>query len=767
MTVSRATRDVVTTQLLEAKLQPVLPRPGIVDRDRVVTAILARPAPPVVALMAPAGYGKTTVLAQWAARERRPVAWLTLDAVDNDPAIFIAYLGAALQRILPDELGLDTIRPTSRERILASSVPRLLAALHRGPATGLLVLDDVHRLEDRTCLDALTAFVDHLPPRFRVALSGRTEPGIPMARLRAQRVLLEVGPAELALDEQEASALTAAAGRQLSPPEVHELVTRTEGWAAGIYLATLARGRGEADGGIASVSGADRYIAAYLRSELEWASDPDDLRFLTRTSLLDGVAGPVAERVSGLPSAADRLQRLARRNLLIQEVGDEDGSYRYHKLLRDFLGAELERIEPGATPAVHRLASAWYEEAGDIDRAFDHAIAGGDVDAAARIASESSETLYRHGRLATLERWLGAFPDGFADRHGPLAVLATWVYLLTGHSDAALRSLDAANRSTAADGSTAFHVQRSILRALAAVNGPREMLADAAFAVDASPDGPWRHQALWMMGAAQLLLGNTGDAERWLTAAVADGRQIGAVAVSPMAMLAGVALRARDVERAENLIRDARERIRRASYEEVVISLPVYAVGARLAAQRGDMRSARDQLVRAQLVRPLAGHMSPWMTVFSLLELARAYLAVSDPAGAQLAVREAEAIVRIRPALGTLTDEVIEVRKRLAGATSTLAGSSTLTAAELRVLPLLPTYLSFAEIADRLQVSRNTVKTHAMSIYGKLWASSRGEAVERAVELGLLEPYPGLEPPRAYGSGPAGAGDDLADELGA
>jgi LuxR family maltose regulon positive regulatory protein len=146
--------------------------------------------------------------------------------------------------------------------------------------------------------------------------------------------------------------------------------------------------------------------------------------------------------------------------------------------------------------------------------------------------------------------------------------------------------------------------------------------------------------------------------------------------------------------------------------------------------------------------------------VDALLELARAYLAVSDTAGAQTAVREAEAIVRVRPALGVLVDELVELRGRVGGAADALAGSSTLTSAELRVLPLLPTYLSFQDIADRLGISRNTVKTHAMSIYAKLWASSRGEAVERAVELGLLEPYPGLVP-----AGSAGAQLD-ADEAG-
>jgi LuxR family maltose regulon positive regulatory protein len=165
---------------------------------------------------------------------------------------------------------------------------------------------------------------------------------------------------------------------------------------------------------------------------------------------------------------------------------------------------------------------------------------------------------------------------------------------------------------------------------------------------------------------------------------------------------------------------------------------------ARISIHLGDQVRGREGLVRAQLVRPLANHSAPWFSVDALLELCRAYLALSDPAGAQQTLREAERIIRRRPALGTLTSDLVTARKLLESSSTTLAGSSTITTAELRVLPLLPTYLSFQEIADRLMISRNTVKTHAMSIYGKLWATSRGEAVERAIEIGLLEAYPAL-----------------------
>jgi LuxR family maltose regulon positive regulatory protein len=225
---------------------------------------------------------------------------------------------------------------------------------------------------------------------------------------------------------------------------------------------------------------------------------------------------------------------------------------------------------------------------------------------------------------------------------------------------------------------------------------------------------------------------------------VAAGAAASGTAMVAMAKRSSIAMSRGDWLAAEAHARQARVLLETARYGEIVASLIVYAVGARVAIHRGDLVRGREDLVRAQLVRPLATHVAPWFAVDALLELARAYLAISDPAGAQAVVREAERIVRQRPDLGTLTTDLIAVRGQLAGTASTLAGSSTLTGAELRVLPFLPTYLSFQEIGERLFISRHTVKTQAMSIYGKLQASSRGEAVERAIELGLLEPFHGL-----------------------
>jgi LuxR family maltose regulon positive regulatory protein len=251
--------------------------------------------------------------------------------------------------------------------------------------------------------------------------------------------------------------------------------------------------------------------------------------------------------------------------------------------------------------------------------------------------------------------------------------------------------------------------------------------------------------ALFLLGSAHLQRGDVDAADAAFRDSAATAPAVGGASPIAVAKRASIAIGRGDWKAAETLARESRKILTGAHLEELVSAIVVYAVGARVAFHLGDVAGGRADLVRAQVVRPLASHAAPGYSVDALLELARAYLAASDVAGARSVVREAEEIVHRRPALGVLVTELAEIRHQLGDAASTLAGSSSLTAAELRLLPILPTYLSFQEIADGLSVSRNTVKTQALSIYGKLQASSRGEAVERAVELGLLEPFPVVE----------------------
>jgi LuxR family maltose regulon positive regulatory protein len=737
--------------LVEAKLHPPAPRAGIIERARLIRLLTAEPAASIVSIVAPPGYGKTLLLADWAARERRPVAWLTLDDHDNDPAVFLSYLAAAFDRIEPIDGSIQSALAAPGRRILSAAVPRLAFELHRWGRPALLVLDDVHRLVDRTCLEALAELLDHLPPGLCVALAARTEPGLPFGRIRARGDLLEINTSLLALDEAETDALTAATGHQLTPDGVRDVVERTEGWAAGVYLAALARDRGGLVGApMGDLSGRERYIAEYFRSELLTTLRGDHGTFLTRTAILDTVEPQVAEEVTGLPGASHRLRLLAHANLFIEPGGTAQESYRYHRLLRDFLAAELERRQPGATPGLHRRASAWYAANGPADLAIKHATAGGDVDAAARLVTAATLPTYYGGRTATLDRWLQGFDEAVFERHPPLAVMAGWVHILNGRPDAVDRMADIAERATfvgrSDDGAASFESSRSMLRAIMGRRGPEVALANAAFAASQEePGSRWRGVALFLLGSAHLQRGDVDAADAAFRDSAAVAPAVGGTSPIAVAIRSSIAIGRGDWKAAEAFARESREILRRAHLEELVSAIVVYAVGARVAFHRGDFARGREDLVRAQLVRPLASHAAPWYSVDALLELARAYLAASDVAGARSVVREAEEIVHRRPALGVLVTELAEIRRRLGDAASTLAGSSALTAAELRLLPILPTYLSFQEIADGLSLSRNTVKTQALSIYGKLQASSRGEAVERAVELGLLEPFPAVE----------------------
>lgn len=620
--------------------------------------------------------------------------------------------------------------------------------MHRIGRPAVIVLDDVHRLLDRTCLDALASLLDHLPPGIRVALVARTMPDLPFGRWRVAQSLLEIGRDDLAFDPDEARALTSAAGVELDTRAAQALVTRTEGWAAGLYLSTLARKRSGSEDTVAAATGPSRYIADYLRSELLADLPTDDVTFLTRSSILDVLQPQVVEAIVGLPGAASRLDRLAASNQLISSVG---GAYRYHNLLREFLQAELDRLEPGLAPTLHREAASWYAASGRTELAIEHAFRCDDPDIAAALVTAALLPQMYTGHADRLDRWLGTFDDRAFQRRPPLAVSGAWIHLLHGRPEAAEHLADIAERSSftgdPGDGSASFESGRSLLRAVMARHGPEDMLANATQAVSAErPDSPWRTNALLMQGSAHLLLGNGRSAEAALEEAIEAGGMAGAMVA--WASRAGLAIARGDWRAAERFARESRGILVRAQLGDLAASLMTHAVAARIAIRHGDLARAHEELVRAQLVRPLATHALPWFSVGVRLELAHAYLALSDTAGARNVVAEAEAIARRRPALGVLNDRLTEMRQRLVDVSATLAGSSALTIAELRVLPILSTPLTFREIGERMFLSPHTIKTQAISIYGKLQASSRSEAVERAIELGLLEPFPGIAPAR-------------------
>jgi LuxR family maltose regulon positive regulatory protein len=700
-----------------------------------------------VSVVAPAGYGKTTLIAQWAAKDVRPFAWVSLDDADNDPVVLLTYIASALDAVEPIDRRVFRGVAAGGAALWSTAVPRLGSAIASMSTPIVIVLDDIHALTDARSLDAVDALALHVPRGSLLVLAGRGEAALPLARFRVRGELLEIGPAELALTDSEAGALLADAGVDLSDDETHALNERAEGWAAGLYLAALSL---QATQGPAAeqFAGDDRFVTEYLRSEHLTHLKPNEIKFLTRTAVLDRMTGPFCDAVLGRTDSAKMLAALERANLFVVALDHHSGWYRYHHLFREMLCAELERREPELVAELHRRAAAWCVENHLADWAIDHSSTAGDVDATAALVAANALPFYQDGRVATLERWFAAFDEPqLLARYPAVAVFGVLVHALRGRPDDAERWALAVESSDYEgpmfDGSVSLRPWAALVRAFLCRHGVDQMRVDAELAIEElSAQSPWLPIALTIHGVAVLLAGEIEAAEPLLerageAAAVGGATYAGVVAHSELALLA---LDRGELDAAEAQLAFGRGFISDTEPGDYVGAAILYAAEARVALARGQGARAREALVVAQRLRPAITRALSWLGVQTTLELARAHLALADADGARTLCLEADDLLHRRPELGTLVARTVQLREELAAFSAPASGwASTLTTAELRLLPLLTTHLTFREIAERLFVSRNTVKTQAISVYRKLDATSRSEAIERAIELGLVD----------------------------
>jgi len=377
--------DLVATRLRRPWL-----RPGTVCRSSLIGRLM-REASPVVSVVAPAGYGKTTLLAQWAEDDGQAFAWVSADEDDNDPRVLLACIAEALDGVQPVGGPVFEALASPAGSVPGSVVPRLGSAFASITVPVVLVVDDVHLLGNRECRSALSVLAGHVPEGSRLVLAGRDQPPLRTARLRAEGRITEIGPADLALTGGEAAALVRGAGVVLDEADLAELYRRTEGWPAGLYLAALAIGAdGSLPGAALSFDGADRFIAEYLESEFLAPVSARDREFLTRTAVLERMSGPLCEAVLDRPGAAADLAGLARSNLLLVPLDRRGAWYRYHHLFRDMLLAELERTEPGLAPVLRRRAAQWYLRQDRPEEALEYAMAAQDAKEAACPVEEFS-----------------------------------------------------------------------------------------------------------------------------------------------------------------------------------------------------------------------------------------------------------------------------------------------------------------------------------------------------------------------------------------
>ena len=731
--------------LVSSKLRRPPVRPGTIARASLIDRLAREDSGPIVSVVAPSGYGKTTLLAQWAARDGHPFAWVSLDERDNDPKVLLSYVAAALNAVQPLGARVFEVLASPVSSVPGAVVPRLGSAFWSMTVPVVLVLDDVHLLHNAGCRDALSVLADHVPAGSRLVLAGRDEPPLRVARLRAQGRLLDIGVGDLALNQAEAGALLRAAEVMLGEDDVAALHRRTEGWPAGLYLAALYLREGGPLGTAAvSFGGDDRLVSEYLESEfLAWISARHRV-FLTRTAVLERMCGPLCEAVLAEPGSAAVLAELARSNLLLVPLDRRGYWYRYHHLFRDMLLAELERLEPGLLPVLRRRAAAWCLDHDRPEEALDYSIAAGDVDAAARLVEKLALPAFRQARVTTLQRWFGWLEGrGGIEGHPMAAVWAALLAAQMGRSDDSERWADVVDRWEYRDGTRpddpAAEAWAAVLRAVLCRHGVEQMRADADEAV--------RRFASWgtvppvaglCRGLALVLSGDPTAGDASFEDAIRTGENIGApdVLADLLCERSLLAMARGDWSLAEALVSQASAVVHQAGIEELLVC----AVKARVAVHRGDVAAAQRELVSAQRLRPLLTYAYPHLAVQARIELIRVRLALADVAGAKTLMREIDDILKRRPDLGTLVGEARALRTRLSAERApSVPGASSLTAAELRVLPMLATHLSFPEIGAEMFLSPHTVKSQAMSIYRKLGASSRHQAVTRSRELGLLE----------------------------
>jgi LuxR family transcriptional regulator, maltose regulon positive regulatory protein len=738
-------RSVPVFDLIAAKLRRPQTRPGTIGRSSLLEKLARPDSGPIVSVVAPAGYGKTTLLAQWAERNGQAFAWVQVDEQDNDPKVLLRYVAGALDAIEPvDDRVFDALASPASS-VPGSVVPRLGSAFASMRVPVVLVLDDVHLLRNSECRAALSVLAGHVPAGGRLVFAGRDAPPVRVGRLRAEGRIVEIGAADLALTREEAAVLLCEAEVTLGEEDLADLHRRTEGWPAGLYLAALSlREGGSLPRAAASFGGTDRFVREYVESELLTRISSEQREFLTRAAILDRMSGPLCEAALDLPGSAATLAGLAGSNLLLVPLDRRGEWYRYHHLFRDMLLAELERREPGLAPVLRRRAAAWCLRNGRPEEALEYSIAAGDVDTVARLVEQLWLQVY-FTRRATVERWLDWLQDRDAVKgHPVIAGMAALLYQITGRPVESERWADTLDRWQYQDpdwpGDPASEGWAALVRCLHCRGGIEQLRADAeecarGFAGAGIPDSA----SPLYFGWACVLSGDPQSGDPFFETAVTKGKQMNAleVIVGALCERSLLAMARGDWSAAETFADQARNETHLPGGLE---QAGVWMVHARIAMHRGDVPATRQALANAQRVRHLLTFASPDVSVQTLIGLARVHLALADVAGARTLMREVDGILRRRPNLGTLVGDAQELRDQLSKQRQTSApGVSALTTAELRLLPLLATHLSFPQIGEELFLSRNTIKCQAVSIYRKLSTATRDQAVTRARDLGLLE----------------------------
>ena len=731
--------------LIETKLHAPALRKEWVGREELVDG-LAGVTAKLVLVDAPAGFGKTTLVAQWLLRpsEERRFAWISLDPADNDPRRLWWHVAIALQRACQwasADLVLDPVRsrrPDTAETLLSILVNELAQLAE--PV--VLVLDDYHVISEPQCHAQLAFFLQHLPPTVQLVLITRADPPLSLARLRAAGEMAEIRAPELRFTPAQAAELVAGVAEvELSRTDLAELVDLTEGWAAAIYLAALSlRGHPSPSAVIRQFRGDSRVVEDLLAEEVLSRQPAAVQQFLARTSILSRFCAPLCEAVTGSAGAAGIIDIIERQNLFIVPLDDARQWFRYHHLFGQMLRSELSRTEPDIVPTLHERASAWHREAGSTNEAISHAYAAADVGGVVNLIAQHWYAYVESGQVATVRSWLNLLGDDVVSGQPVAAHCAAWAAALTGDQESLRRWLPVVeageHEGALPDGIRSLQSSAALLQGTFGFEGIGPMLiaAGRATALENDPASPWHTLAKASYAAALYWSGHLDSA-----AAQAHDASSGAwsgtlIDILSNAVLSLIAVDGGDLAEAQHWASAAREIVARAGpglSEAPQSSLAATAAGA-VAARRGRFTEARREFEHALEIRHRERGISPWATLEVLLRLAPVLASLGDKPEAVALLAEARSILASSPDGAEAQLARLErAERRLTGRPLVLTPGAPLTEREAAVLRLLRGSLSLREIGEQLYLSQNTIKTHTRAIYRKLGVSTRSDAIAR------------------------------------
>jgi LuxR family maltose regulon positive regulatory protein len=713
-------------------------------RERL-TGALAAARRELVLVAAPPGFGKTTLLHQWREADERPFASVSLDAADNDPAFLWARIIAALRSAgltlsRAGQIALQAPHPD----ILGAVVPLLVQDLRAVGHELVLVLDDYHAIESQECHASVALLLDWLPENVTLVVSTRADPPLPVGTLRARGELVELRAVDLCFTaDEEADFLNGTLGLRLGPATLATLHSRTEGWPAGVYLASLSlRKTLDRAEFVAGFGGSNRHVVDYLTEVALDTLDERSREFLLATSILESVSAPLADAITGEDGSAELLDELERANLFLVALDASREWYRYHQLFAELLRGQLMRYQRERVPELHRRAAGWYADAGYTSSAIRHAVAGDEVGKAVDLVLRNWAPKLRWTDARTTLRRLSSLPGDAVTDDPRLSVAKAWSEGMSGKPDEALRSLEDA-AAAGLEGDFPDGTPVAAAAAVVAASFPQGDVAGMRSAArrargQARDLGPaWEPLVPLSSGWAAYLVGRWETAQGLLRQAAesaTERTQWPHVAVAK-ALYALAALAAGDRDVAKAFAGGAREALEDHNITDpFALGLADLAQGSLLA--KSSPRKA-EQVLRRGLDR-LRLQGEPLLVAEVLIALAPVRRALRGPKAGRACITEARELLQACADPGMLTERLEHVARTLTPAYRRADGETDLTERELEVLRYLADGMPKREIGAALFLSYNTIHSHTKSIYQKLRVSSREAAVARARELGAL-----------------------------